>query len=215
MHFLEAFHEIGNSSPGIRIGLIWSPVLENYEMKFDALSGRFRSCAFGAHWCALPCKIVFALSHCRFSRNSIGLMCESNCSGLEPDAASGWNGKWVWARPWKKAVIWGIHKNFSKSSSRLLTGHQVSDSLTALVRFKLYSTLCFRRWELNLRRFSVYFSAMMLLLISGCSGEGNPGVIPAGADSKSTHDAIENPAGVQAKPSAKKSANSLPPQPPK
>lgn len=68
---------------------------------------------------------------------------------------------------------------------------------------------------MNLRSFFACFSAMMLLVISGCAGEGNPGVIPSGADSKSTHDAIENPAGVQAKPSAKKAANALPPQPPK
>ena len=57
----------------------------------------------------------------------------------------------------------------------------------------------------------------MLVFVAGCSSEGNPGVIPASTDAASTHDAIENPAGIKEKASAKKTkaANSLPPQPPK
>lgn len=68
---------------------------------------------------------------------------------------------------------------------------------------------------MNSRRLDPFFSALILLFVSGCAGEGNPGVIPASGDSKSTHDAIENPTGVKAKPAVKKAANALPPQPPK
>lgn len=67
-----------------------------------------------------------------------------------------------------------------------------------------------RHWQ------SLACSLTLAALVSGCSGEGNPGVIPASKDAKSTHDAIENPAGIKDKGApAKKKANDLPPQPPK
>ncbi len=67
-----------------------------------------------------------------------------------------------------------------------------------------------RHWQ------SLACSLTLAALLSGCAGEGNPGVIPASSDAKSTHDAIENPAGIKAKAAPKKkAANELPPQPPK
>lgn len=63
---------------------------------------------------------------------------------------------------------------------------------------------------------SVLFVSAMTLFASGCSSEGNPGVIPESPKGADTHAAIENPAGVKEKPKAKKkAANELPPQPPK
>lgn len=56
----------------------------------------------------------------------------------------------------------------------------------------------------------------LAVFVAGCGGEPNPGTIPASSDAGSTHDAIENPAGVKEKASTKKkAANELPPQPPK
>ncbi|MBI1324343.1 hypothetical protein GC170_14325 [bacterium] len=63
---------------------------------------------------------------------------------------------------------------------------------------------------------SILFVSVMTLFVTGCSSEGNPGVIPESPKGADTHAAIENPAGVKEKPKVKKkAANELPPQPPK
>jgi len=54
----------------------------------------------------------------------------------------------------------------------------------------------------------------MAPLLSGCGGDGNPGVIPENKDPQATRAFIENTAGIKQKPKSKKSAE-LPPQPPK
>lgn len=68
---------------------------------------------------------------------------------------------------------------------------------------------------LNSKFAPIFCAAVMSIAFAGCGGEGNPGAIPASKDGGSTQDAISNPAGVKERPSTKKAANSLPPQPPK
>ena len=43
MHFLEAFHEIDKSFPGIRIALAWLRTLENHVLNFDSVSVQFQA----------------------------------------------------------------------------------------------------------------------------------------------------------------------------